>query len=109
MPTQIAWPDVADSVKIGVPLTRFSVIIPCRNAAAYIGTVLVVSPCHLPPKRRVPPICGNLGLFVSSADCAQLAAIIADRNSPQKHVWRADPKDIIAAVKRGHQTLQTIQ
>ena len=32
---------------------------------------------------------GNLGLFVSSADRARLAAIIADRNNPQKHVWRA--------------------
>jgi transposase len=32
---------------------------------------------------------GNLGLFVSSADRARLAAIIADRNRPQKHVWRA--------------------
>jgi len=32
---------------------------------------------------------GNLGLFVSSADRARLAAIIADRNAPQKHVWRA--------------------
>jgi len=32
---------------------------------------------------------GNLGLFVSSADRERLAAIIADRNSPQKHVWRA--------------------
>jgi len=28
--------------------------------------------------------------------------------SPTPFVWRADPKDIIAAVKRGHQTLQTI-
>ena len=32
---------------------------------------------------------GNLGLFVSLADRARLAAIVADRNSPQKHVWRA--------------------
>ena len=32
---------------------------------------------------------GNLGLFVSAADRARLAAIVADRNSPQKHVWRA--------------------
>jgi transposase len=32
---------------------------------------------------------GNLGLFVSSADRARLAAIIADRNSRQEHVWRA--------------------
>ena len=33
---------------------------------------------------------GKLGLFVSSADHARLAAIVADRNSRQKHVWRAE-------------------
>ena len=33
---------------------------------------------------------GNLELFVSLADRARLAAIVADRNSPQKHVWRAE-------------------
>lgn len=33
---------------------------------------------------------GNLGLFVSSADRVRLAAIVADRNSKQKHVWRAE-------------------
>jgi transposase len=32
---------------------------------------------------------GNLGLFVASADRERLAAIIADRNRAQKHVWRA--------------------
>lgn len=32
---------------------------------------------------------GNLGLFVSSANGKRLAAIVADRNSKQKHVWRA--------------------
>jgi len=32
---------------------------------------------------------GNLGLFVSSADRARLAAIAADRNSRQKHAQRA--------------------
>lgn len=32
---------------------------------------------------------GNLGLLVSAADRARLAAIVADRNRPQKHVWRA--------------------
>ncbi len=32
---------------------------------------------------------GNLGLLVSSADRARLAAIVADRNRAQKHVWRA--------------------
>ena len=33
---------------------------------------------------------GNLGLFAGAADRARLAAIVADRNSPQKHVWRAE-------------------
>jgi transposase len=32
---------------------------------------------------------GNLGLFVCSADRARLAAIVADRNRAQQHVWRA--------------------
>jgi transposase len=32
---------------------------------------------------------GNLGVSVGAADRARLAAIVADRNSPQKHVWRA--------------------
>ena len=32
---------------------------------------------------------GNLGLFVCAADRERLAAVVADRNSPQKHVWRA--------------------
>ena len=29
-------------------------------------------------------------MFVGTADRARLAAIVADRNSPQKHVWRAE-------------------
>jgi len=33
---------------------------------------------------------GNLGLFVGASDRERLAAIVADRNSPQKHVWRAE-------------------
>src|ERR687898_983220 len=33
---------------------------------------------------------GKLGLFVSGADRARLAAIIADRNRARKHVWRAE-------------------
>jgi transposase len=32
---------------------------------------------------------GHLGLFIASADRERLAAIIADRNSAPKHVWRA--------------------
>jgi transposase len=32
---------------------------------------------------------GKLGLFVGGADRARLAAIVADGNRPQKHVWRA--------------------
>ena len=33
---------------------------------------------------------GNLSLLVGAADRARLAAIVADRNSPQKHVWRTE-------------------
>ena len=32
---------------------------------------------------------GNFGLFVGATDRARLAAIVADRNRAQKHVWRA--------------------
>jgi hypothetical protein len=51
---------------------------------------------------------------VSAGDRVRLAAIVADRNSQQRHVWRArivlmtaDDK-IIAAVRRGYQTLDLI-
>ena len=31
----------------------------------------------------------GISIEVSAADCERLAAVVADRNSPQKHVWRA--------------------
>ena len=31
----------------------------------------------------------GINVEVSAADCERLAAVVADRNSPQKHVWRA--------------------
>jgi hypothetical protein len=31
----------------------------------------------------------GIEIDVSATDCARLEAIVADRNSPQKHVWRA--------------------
>ncbi|MGZ9021586.1 MAG: IS630 family transposase, partial [Rhodoplanes sp.] len=31
----------------------------------------------------------GISIEVSAADRARLEAIVADRNSPQKHVWRA--------------------
>ncbi|MCB2055334.1 MAG: IS630 family transposase, partial [Geminicoccaceae bacterium] len=34
--------------------------------------------------------------------------VMQHNQNPTPFVWRADPKDIIAAVKRGHQALQTI-
>jgi transposase len=40
---------------------------------------------------------GNLGLFVCSADRERLAAIVADRNRAQKHVWRAQVVLLTAA------------
>lgn len=39
-------------------------------------------------------VCGmrtGITIEVSAADRARLEAIVADRNSPQKHVWRAVP------------------
>ena len=37
-------------------------------------------------------------ILLSSADCARLDAVVADRNRPQKHVWRA--RIILASAKR---------
>jgi hypothetical protein len=34
--------------------------------------------------------CEGFWLLVGAADRARLVAIVADRNSPQKHVWRAE-------------------
>jgi hypothetical protein len=31
----------------------------------------------------------GIDIEVSAADRERLAAVVADRNSPQKHVWRA--------------------
>jgi transposase len=43
----------------------------------------------------------GIEIDVSAADRARLEAIVADRNSPQKHVWRAQ---IILATADGHGT-----
>ena len=55
------------------------------------------------------------GIFitVSPSDRQRLEATVRDRTAPQKHVWRArivllTADDIIAAAKRGHQTLESI-
>src|SRR5262249_18597763 len=32
---------------------------------------------------------GGISIEVSASDRQRLAAVVADRNSPQKHVWRA--------------------
>jgi Transposase domain (DUF772) len=59
---------------------------------------------------------------VTAGDHDRLLAIIGDRNASQKHVWRArivlltagghgttkNPETIIAAVRRGHQTLDSL-
>src|SRR5439155_2551809 len=41
---------------------------------------------------------GGIRIEVSAADRERLAAVVADRNSPQKHVWRAR---IILATAKG--------
>jgi hypothetical protein len=49
----------------------------------------------------------GISIEVSAADCERLAAVVADRNSPQKHVWRA--RIVLATAEenlnRGHQVL----
>ena len=43
---------------------------------------------------------GHLRVFVSAADRERLAAIVADRNRPQKHVWRA--RVVLLTAERCH-------
>src|SRR3954466_990327 len=45
----------------------------------------------------------GISLEVSSTDRARLRAGVADRNSPQKHVWRAR---IVLAAAEGHGTVK---
>lgn len=50
------------------------------------------------------------GVFRSIMDLqAAINGFITEHNQePRPFVWRADPNQIIAAVKRGHQTLESI-
>ena len=43
---------------------------------------------------------------VSAADRARLEAVVADRNSPQKHVWRAR---IVLLTADGHGTVEIMR
>ena len=49
---------------------------------------------------------GGITVEVSAADRARLEAVVADRNSPQKHVWRAR---IILAAAEGLGTSATVR
>jgi hypothetical protein len=48
----------------------------------------------------------GISIEVSGADRARLAAVVADRNSPQKHVWRAQ---IILATAEGCGTAEVMR
>jgi hypothetical protein len=48
----------------------------------------------------------GISIEVSAADREQLAAVVADRNSPQKHVWRAR---IILATAEGCGTAEIMR
>ena len=50
------------------------------------------------------------GVFhsVVALQTASKGFVTQHNQSPTPFVWRADPKDVIAAVKREHQALQTI-
>jgi hypothetical protein len=49
---------------------------------------------------------GGISIEVSAADRERLAAVVADRNSPQKHVWRAW---IILATAEGYGTAEIMR
>jgi Homeodomain-like domain len=46
------------------------------------------------------------GIALGAGDRGRLAAIVADRNSPQKHVWRAR---IVLLAAEGHGTVTLMQ
>jgi Winged helix-turn helix len=46
-------------------------------------------------------MCQGTAVHVGLADRRRLEAIVADRNSPQKHVWRAE---VVLAAADGHGT-----
>ena len=48
----------------------------------------------------------GISVEVSAADCDRLAVVVADRNSPQKHVWRAR---IILATAEGCGTVEIMR
>ena len=48
----------------------------------------------------------GISIEASAADCERLAAVVADRNSPQKHVWRAQ---IILATAEGCGTAEIMR
>ena len=48
----------------------------------------------------------GISIEVSVADCARSEAVVADRNSPQKHVWRAG---IILATADGFGTTEIMR
>ena len=50
------------------------------------------------------------GVFLSVIDLqAAINRFVKEHNrEPKPFIWRADPDDIIAAVRRGHQTLESI-
>jgi hypothetical protein len=49
---------------------------------------------------------GGISIEVNAADRERLAAVVADRNSPQKHVWRAR---IILATAEGCGTTEVMR
>jgi hypothetical protein len=57
-----------------------------------------------PTKRRL-----KRGVFVSLTDLqAAINRFVAEQNTqPKPFIWKADPDKIIAAVKRGHQVLES--
>jgi hypothetical protein len=60
--------------------------------------------------RRADQTSPERGVFPSLVALLEAINRFIDHHNqaPMPFTWKADPKDIIAAAKRGHQTLQTI-
>ena len=57
--------------------------------------------CHCGDMRR-----DDICLYLNSDDHAQLEALVADRNTPRKLVWRAE---VVLATVDGHGTFETMR
>ena len=87
--------DVLQMLAIGVLVDREIVVERQQTGRNDALRLEIVEPCHRLVLRHRPAaapqasVRKGIEIEVTAADRARLEAIVADRNSPQKHVWRA--------------------